>query len=175
MKNYGLSIDYAQQTMKNIETELAIQKGMHLQDARYAGKDLEKQKHNDKMMTQYAISMHILGKNLLNLNFYKESKHFITKAHYVVTKMLVLEKKTDLQMAIQLDMKTVLEKTRYMEAITAAEEAAKAKDGGGKRKAKREQALTDEDVERSLSAIKSGLATMDGQDSVQERYKDIES
>ena len=99
MKNYGLSIDYAQQTMKNIETELNIKKG-RVQDARYTGRDVEKQKFNDKIMTQYAISMHILGKNLLNLNFYKEAKHFITKAHHVVTKMLVLEKKTDLQLAI---------------------------------------------------------------------------
>jgi len=47
-------------------------------------------------MTQYSIALHIVGKNLLNLNFNKEAKHFITKAHYVVTKMLVAEKKSDL-------------------------------------------------------------------------------
>lgn len=175
MKNYGLSIDYAQQTMKHIEVELNIKKGGHLQEARYTGRDLEKQKFNDKIMTQYAISLHILGKNLLNLNFYREAKHFITKAHHVVTKMLVLEKKTDLQMAIQLDMKTVLEKTRYMEAVSAVGEDAKQKEGAGKRKGKKEHVLTDEDVERSLAAIKSGLATVsEGQDTVQERYRELE-
>ena len=38
---------------------------------------------------------------------------------------------------------------------------------------KKELALTDEDIERSLSAIKSGLATVDGRDSVQEKYNEI--
>ena len=34
--------------------------------------------------------------------------------------------------------------------------------------------LTDEDIERSLHAIKSGLATLsDGKDSLQERYEQI--
>ena len=118
-------------------------------------------------MTQYAIAMHILGKNLLTLNFDKEAKHFITKAHHVVTKMLLLEKKTDLQRAIQFDMKEVLEKTRYAEAVSGPEE--------GKRKGKKDHALTDEDIERSLAAIKSELATVsDGQDTVQGRYKEIE-
>jgi hypothetical protein len=51
-------------------------------------------------MTAYAISLHIIGKNLLNLSYLKESKHFITKAHYVITKMLVLERKSDLELAI---------------------------------------------------------------------------
>lgn len=175
MKNYGLSIDYAQQTMKNIEKELGIKPGEALLESRYSGKDLEKQKFNDKMMTQYAISMHLLGKNLLNLDFYKEAKHFITKAHYVVTKMLVVEKKTDLQMAIQMDMKAVLEKARHMQAVAADAEIAQQKAAGGKRKVQKEQALTEEDVARSLSAIKSGLATVsDGADTVQERYKEIE-
>jgi len=50
IKNYGLSIDYAQQCLKNIEKGLGIKKGQALQEARYNGKELEKQKYNDKMM-----------------------------------------------------------------------------------------------------------------------------
>lgn len=34
--------------------------------------------------------------------------------------------------------------------------------------------LTDDDIERSLSAIKSGLATADGPDAVQDKYMEIE-
>lgn len=71
-------------------------------------------------------------------------------------------------------MKTVLEKTRYMEAVAPPEDAQE-KEAGGKRRGKKDPALTDEDVERSLAAIKSGLATVsDGQDTVQERYKELE-
>jgi hypothetical protein len=51
-------------------------------------------------MTAYSIALHVLGKNLLNLGFLKEAKHFITKAHYVVTKMLVMDRKFDLELAI---------------------------------------------------------------------------
>jgi hypothetical protein len=114
--------------LSKIESELGIQKGMALQEVRYAGRELEKQQHNDKIMTQYAIALHIVGKNLLNLNFNKEAKHFITKAHYCVTKMLILEKKTDLQVAIQLDMRAVLEKTRYLQEVGV-------RDAGDKNKA----------------------------------------
>lgn len=126
-------------------------------------------------MTAYAIALHILGKNLLNLSFFKEAKHFITKAHYVVTKMLVQEKKYDLQLAIQMDMKTVLEKTRYM-AEVVADPAEKGTQGGkGKRSQPKEQGLTEEDVERSLATIRSGLATVDeAQDVAQGKYKEIE-
>ena len=42
IKNYGLSIDYAQQCLKSIEQELGIQKGQALQEARYNGKDPDK-------------------------------------------------------------------------------------------------------------------------------------
>ena len=42
LKNYGLSIDYAQQTVKFIEKEMGIKKGVALQFARYEGKDIEK-------------------------------------------------------------------------------------------------------------------------------------
>jgi hypothetical protein len=114
-------------------------------------------------MTAYAIALHILGKNLLNLSFFKESKHFITKAHYVVTKMLLLEKKYDLQLAIQMDMKTVLEKTRYLAEVVAdpAMPDQKAAQGGkGKRAHSKDPGLSEEDIERSLATIKSGLATV---------------
>lgn len=73
----------------------------------------------------YGIALHIIGKNLLNLQYWKEAKHFITKAHYVVTKMLILERKTDLQLAIQMDMRTVLEKTRYLQEVEAKDEKSK--------------------------------------------------
>ena len=42
MKNYGMSIDYAQQTLKDVERDLKIKRGQALQDARYAGKELDK-------------------------------------------------------------------------------------------------------------------------------------
>lgn len=81
-------------------------------------------------------------------------------------------------MAIQVDMKTVLEKTRYMEAVGAPQtEDTKQTDGASsKRKTKKDNVLTDEDVERSLAAIKSGLATVsEGQDTVQEKYRELEN
>jgi hypothetical protein len=126
-------------------------------------------------MTAYSISLHILGKNLLNLGFLKEAKHFITKAHYVVTKMLLLEKKNDLQLAIQMDMKTVLEKTRYQAEVYLDEaEKRKAQSLRGKKKLVKET-LTDEDIERSLATIVSGLATIsEGPDSLQEKVKEVE-
>ena len=58
---------------------------------------------------------------MLHLYFVKESKHFITKVHYIVTKMLVLEKKADLQLVIQIDMKMLLEKTIYLTEMEALE------------------------------------------------------
>ena len=112
-----MSIDYAQQCIKALEKELDIKKGAALQESRYQGKELDRQKYNDKQFTMYGIALHIIGKNLLNLQYWKESKHFITKAHYVVTKMLILDRKTDLQLAIQMDMRTVLEKTRYLQEV----------------------------------------------------------
>ena len=86
--------------MKSTEKELGIKKGMAFKEALYSGKDLAKQKTNDKHMTAYAIALHILGKNLMNLDFIKEAKHFITKAHYVITKMLLVGRKADLELAI---------------------------------------------------------------------------
>ena len=92
--------------------------------------------------------------------------------------MLVLEKKADLQLAIQMDMKTVLEKTRYlteMEALEAKAAAARSGEASSKKKKlAKEHVLTDDDIERSLSAIKSGLATADGPDAVQDKYMEIE-
>ena len=68
-----------------------------------------------------------------------------------------------------MDMKTVLEKTRYLAEVEPGKEKSK-------RGTKKELVLTDEDIERSLSAIKSGLATVsEGQDTVQDKYKEIES
>ena len=65
-----------------------------------------------------------------------------------------------------MDMKTVLEKTRYL----AEMEAAVSGRDKNKRGITKELVLTDEDIERSLSAIKSGLATWsEGQDTVQGR------
>lgn len=116
-------------------------------------------------MTAYSIALHVLGKNLLSLGFLKESKHFITKAHYVVTKMLVLDRKFDLELAIQMDMKAVLDRTREVE--------------GAKGFVQRDthSQLTEEDIERSLVTIKSGLATVmtEGKDSAQEKFKQVEA
>ena len=42
MKNYGLSIDFAQRCMKSTEKELGIKKGMAFKEALYSGKDLAK-------------------------------------------------------------------------------------------------------------------------------------
>ena len=123
------------------------------------------------MMTQYSIALHIIGKNLLDLGYYKEARHFITKAHYVVTKMLVKERKADLQLAIQKDMKAVIEKTRYANEVKND----RLIESKGKIEKEENKEMTDEEIARSLSAIKSGLATVsEGADSVQERYAEIE-
>lgn len=72
-------------------------------------------------------------------------------------------------------MRNVLEKTRYLADVEAEEGAGGGVRGRGqKRGLKKETALTDEDIERSLAAIKSGLATVsDGQDTVVERFNEI--
>jgi hypothetical protein len=58
-------------------------------------------------------------------------------------------------------MRAVLEKTRYMADVEAEEGATGAAKGKGKKRGlKKEHVLTDEDIERSLAAIKSGLATV---------------
>lgn len=56
-------------------------------------------------------------------------------------------------------MRTVLEKTRYLADIEA-EDGAQITGNKKKKSLKKETALTDEDIERSLAAIKSGLATV---------------
>jgi hypothetical protein len=83
--------------------------------------------------------------------------------------MLIVERKTDLQLAIQMDMRTVLEKTRYLAEVEDNEKNNNLAQGRAGKKVvlKKDLALTDEDIERSLSAIKSGLATVsEGKDSV---------
>jgi len=100
LKNYGESIEYAQKCLKATEKSLGVKKGAALQESRYQGRDPVRMKHNDKHMTAYAIALHILGKNLMNLDFLKEAKHFITKAHYVITKLLAMGRKAELELAI---------------------------------------------------------------------------
>ena len=111
-------------------------------------------------MTSFAIALHLLGKNLMNLGYLKEARHFITKAHYVITKMVVGERKFDLELAIQMDMKTVLDKTRKL--VTQGDpNAPKVIGASGKQLAERDSgALTEEDIARSLAAIKSSLTTV---------------
>lgn len=42
----------------------------------------------DKALTTYSISLHLLGKNLANLKYFKEAKVFLGKAQYVTMGML---------------------------------------------------------------------------------------
>jgi hypothetical protein len=66
-----------------------------------------------------------------------------------------------------MDMKIVLEKTRYIaEVVTDPEK--KLLQGKGKKSAvSKEPGLSEEDIERSLATIKSGLATVgEGQGAV---------
>ena len=150
-----------------------MKKGLALQEARYTGREPEKQKTNDKNMTAYAISLHLLGKNLLNLGFLKEAKHFITKAHYVITKMLVVDRKHDLELAIQMDMKTVLEKTRFQgEKGDPNEKRVWTK--AGKRVIEKDThgPLTEAEIERSLATIKKSLSTVpETAEVVQEKHR----
>jgi hypothetical protein len=44
------------------------------------------------MMTSYAISLHLLGKNLSQLKYVKEAKVFLTKANYVAMNMIISPK-----------------------------------------------------------------------------------
>jgi hypothetical protein len=119
-------------------------------------------------MTSYAIALHILGKNLLHLNYLKEAKHFVTKAHFVITRLLTLDKKPDLELAIQVDMKSVLERLRSEELAEPGQVT-----GLGKKTLRKDYGpLTDDDIERSLATIKSGLASVtDDRDVVEERLK----
>ena len=74
--------------------------------------------------------------------------------------MLLLEKKYDLQLAIQMDMKTVLEKTRYVAEVVTDPDQKVAQGSKGKRTHSKDPGLSEEDIERSLATIKSGLATV---------------
>ncbi len=66
--------------------------------------------------------------------------------------MLILGRKADLLLAIQADLKTALDETRYLPTTDP-------KGGEGQMNTR---ALTDEDIQRNLDAIKAGLVEASG-------------
>ena len=67
LNRYAESIDYAQSCLAQLESALQIDKSKPLADYKFFGTDMVKQIEYDKKMTSYAISLHLLGKNLANL------------------------------------------------------------------------------------------------------------
>ena len=57
-------------------------------------------------MTTYSICLHLLGKNLANLKYFKESKVFLQRAQYVALN-LTTSPKPDLLTAINSDIKSI--------------------------------------------------------------------
>jgi|LauGreDrversion4_2_1035121.scaffolds.fasta_scaffold28856_3 hypothetical protein len=57
-------------------------------------------------MTTYSICLHLLGKNLANLKYFKEAKVFLNRAQYVALN-LTTTAKPDLVTAINNDIKSI--------------------------------------------------------------------
>lgn len=89
----------------------------------------------DKQFTTYAIANHLVGKALLNLQYFKEARYFLQKASTACTKCLNVPKK-DLSIAISNDMAKVTQVSR----------------GNLKN-------LTEQQVKSALVTIKTDLAT----------------
>lgn len=68
------------------------------------------------MMTSYSICMHLLGKNLANLKYFKEARVFLQRAQYVALNMMG-QPKEDLVGAIMSDI-TNLNVTYTFSVIT---------------------------------------------------------
>ena len=80
-----------------------IDKNKPLAEYKFFGIDQTKAAEYDKIMTSYAISLHLMGNNIANLKFIKEAKVFLSKASYVATSMLN-KPKYELQLAITNDL-----------------------------------------------------------------------
>lgn len=108
LNKYAESIDYAQACMGAIEEMGNIDKSVPLsvykQQIQKNGTKSNggKMQEHDKMMTTYSICLHLLGKNLANLKYFKESKVFLQRAQYVASH-LTTQPKEDLVRTIASD------------------------------------------------------------------------
>jgi len=93
MNRFAESIEFAQESCNQIEKALGIQQNKPLQEFRYNGKSRDIMEQKDKQFTHYAIANHLIGKALLNLQYFKEARYFLTKASTAVTKCLNVPKR----------------------------------------------------------------------------------
>jgi tetratricopeptide (TPR) repeat protein len=103
MGRFAESIEFAQEASNEVEKVLGITLARPLQDYRYTGKQREVMEEKDKQFTTYAIANHLIAKSLMNLQYFKEARHFLQKASTAVSKCLNQPKK-DLQVAIGNDL-----------------------------------------------------------------------
>ena len=98
LNRYSDSIDYAQSCMRTIEDIAGIdsqvplaqyKQSLTIEGAKANGGKMDDQ---DKIMTSYSICLHLLGKNLANLKYFKESRVFLQRAHYVASHLTVTPK-----------------------------------------------------------------------------------
>ena len=78
--------------MGQLEELMGIDRKRPLAEYKFFSHDDEKMNEYDKQLTSYAISLHLLGKNLANLKYFKEAKVYLSKANYVATHMLIKPK-----------------------------------------------------------------------------------
>ncbi|CDW88809.1 UNKNOWN [Stylonychia lemnae] len=137
LNRYAESIDYAQNCMNTIEAHMNMDRNKPLAEYKFFGTDPVKILEFDKIMTSYAISLHLLGNNLANLKYIKEAKVFLTKAQYVTNNMLN-KPKPDLQLAITNDLNNLQKNYKTQINLTKKTQM--------------------EDIESSLMNIKTNLA-----------------
>lgn len=103
MNRFAESIEFAQEACNEIERVLGISHLKPLHEYKYNGKSRDLMEEKDKQFTTYAIANHLVAKALLNLQYFKEARYFLTKASTAVTKCLNVPKK-ELSLAISNDM-----------------------------------------------------------------------
>jgi hypothetical protein len=115
LNRYQESFEFAERGIKAIERELKIDPKRPISDFKYQGKDREMMSYFDKQMTNYAIGQHILGMNMANLNYFKQSKAFLLRAQHVASAILI-KKKPDLLQSINRDLNEVAKSVKVLPA-----------------------------------------------------------
>jgi len=161
LNKYSESIEQAQVCMRAIEENAGIDKNAPLsQYKQHLLRDGGQQnggrlQDQDKIMTTYSICLHLLGKNLANLKYFKESKVFLQRAQYVALN-LTTTPKPDLVTAINNDIKNInvscinskAYQTNFKRAL--GDPTAPAKDDTN---------ILDEETETALNSIKANVAS----------------
>lgn len=97
---------------------------------------------HDKMMTTYAISLHLLGNNLANLKYAKEAKVLLQRAQYVANH-LTSTPRQELTLAITNDISNLIKKEGKKQALGNI---------------KGDHLPTNEETDSALQSIKTNLA-----------------